>query len=85
MITKMSYTTPVGASSSYEPPPDEVTVTYFPDPEHPLTPGMVGGFLFVFNIPTLSLGGDLAEKPAGGAGEGGNGENEGSGIRVKKM
>lgn len=56
MITKMSYTTPVGASSSYEPPPDEVTVTYFPDPEHPLTPGMVGGFLFVFNIPTLSLG-----------------------------
>ena len=56
MITKMSYTTPVGASSSYEPPPDEVTVTYFPDPEHPLTPGMVAGFLFVFNIPTLSLG-----------------------------
>ena len=56
MITEMSYTPPAGAPSSYEPSPDEVTVTYFPDPEHPLTPGMVAGFLFVFNIPTLSLG-----------------------------
>ena len=56
MITEMSYTPPAGAPSSYEPSPDEITVTYFPDPEHPLTPGMVAGFLFVFNIPTLSLG-----------------------------
>ncbi len=56
MITEMSYTPPAGAPSSYEPSPDEITVTYFPDPEHPLTPGMIGGFLFVFNIPTLSLG-----------------------------
>ena len=56
MITEMSYTPPADAPSSYEPSPDEITVTYFPDPEHPLTPGMIGGFLFVFNIPTLSLG-----------------------------
>ena len=56
MITTTGYTVPAGASSSYEPSPEDISVSYFPDTEHPLTPGMVGGFLFVFNIPTLSLG-----------------------------
>ena len=56
MITTTGYTVPAGASSSYEPSPEDISVSYFPDPEHPLTPGMVAGFLFVFNIPTLSLG-----------------------------
>ena len=56
LITHTSYTTPAGAPSSYEPPPEEVTVEYFPDPNHPLTVSTVGGFLFVFNIPALSLG-----------------------------
>ena len=85
MITTTGYTVPAGASSSYEPSPEDISVSYFPDPEHPLTPGMVGGFLFVFNIPTWSLGVDMAEKPEGGAGEGGNGQNEGPGIRVRKL
>ena len=56
MITTTGYTVPAGASSSYEPAPEDISVSYFPDPEHPLTPGMVAGFLLVFNIPTLSLG-----------------------------
>ena len=42
MITTTGYTVPTGASSSYEPSPEDISVSYFPDPEHPLTPGMVG-------------------------------------------
>ena len=32
IITETSYTTPAGASSSYEPAPEDISVSYFPDP-----------------------------------------------------
>lgn len=85
MITTTGYTVPAGASSSYEPSPEDISVSYFPDPEHPLPPRNGGRLPVRVQYPHLVSGVDLAEKPAGGAGEGGNGQNEGPGIRVRKL
>lgn len=80
MITTTGYTVPAGASSSYEPSPEDISVSYFPDPPSDTRYG--GGIPVRVQHPNFVSGVDLAEKPAGGAGEGGNGENEGPGIRV---
>ena len=85
MITTTGYTVPAGASSSYGPSPEDISVSYFPDPEHPLPPRNGGRLPVRVQYPHLVSGVDLAEKPAGGAGEGGNGQNEGPGIRVRKL
>lgn len=57
MITTTGYTVPAGASSSYEPSPEDISVSYFPDPEHPLTPGMVGDSCSCSTSPPCLWGG----------------------------
>ena len=84
MITTTGYTVPAGASSSYEPSPEYIGIL-FSGPGAPSDPRYGGGIPVRVQHPHLVSGVDLAEKPAGGAGEGGNEENEGPGIRVKKM
>lgn len=71
MITTTGYTVPAGYIG-----------ILFSGPGAPSDTRYGGGIPVRVQHPHLVSGVDLAEKPEGGAGEGGNGENEGPGIRV---